>query len=634
MTRIFKSARSFPIIFQFPGSISVKNSRYISIVKPEEKKKINDIKRVERVEKRFPEKIQEIQENRALQASFQKHRQNIVKLLDSSANIEALFNGKLDAPQVQTYDELTDIISLTYYDEIQNSIMYLVSMLINSVLVELNIRRRFSPHDLPPITHHSLFLYRDIIKDSKDEEKKVEILKLLSYLYPKEEGVPESFEQFFKLLDHASVFQLMNKDLKSDSFNSLETSRLHFMHYMSSQYLNYEHGDYLNSMQLNRFVDFQSPEIKDDDIQTQFSKSFASYINFEKHRDPKSSSIEKQKEALIFEFPLLDQNHIQGSKLNHLRLALELCLTLLQTHKFTPSHKIFTSLMDKFGEVGLYHYQSLVLGAMTSYKDKLSLLSEGQLNARHFIEMVEKEPLSLASLAKYYGLREGRSSFQQLLALFRFEEIMQHERVLHKSYISSLVSKSRFLRNKEQIVDPVAFETNEAVFVPVEAIYAVIQTCILLQQYQYIDHLVNKLLMHSVLREGAIYIALRLGEDQTSLLISQTDDPEKLAAQVFTKSLFKILIRASRESDDLGRMMWILPHLDQYLEHNLHESNVRILHQKEEEMEDNESKSMDLMLDKELVFEIYKALRLFSLEGKLAFYDGMFGIMLICVDCD
>lgn len=587
MTRLLRSSASFPMACRFPRAISLKNGRHLTT----DQKRTNNAKRVERVQKRFHEKLQDIHDNRALHASFQKHRHNIVKLLDSPANIEALFNGKPNDPHIKSYEELTTIMDLTYYDEIQNSIMYFVSLLINSILVELNIRRRFSPHDLPPVTEHSLFLYRDIVKDSKDEDKKVETLKLLSNLYPKEEGVPQSFEQFFKLLDHPSVFQLVNRDLKSDSFNSLEATRLHFMHYMSSQYLNYEHGDYLNSMELNRLVEFKSSEVRNEEIEKLFLQSFTAY-------------------------------KANDFKLHHLRLALEICLTLLQSHTFTPSYRIFTMLMDNFGEAGLYQYQTLALEAMCSYKDKTSLLAEGQLNTKHFIEMVEKEHLSLASLAKYYGARDDETSFQNLLAIFRFEEILQHEWVLERSYISSLVSKSRFIRSKIHITSSMTFETNEAIFVPVEAIYEVIKTCILLQQFQYIDHLVNKLLMHSVSRDDAIYIALRLGDDQTPLLISQTDDSGKLASQVFTKDLFKILIRASRESEDLGRMMWILPHLDHYLEENLQDSNIRALQQEED--------SKDMHVDQELVQEIYNALRMFSLEGKLAFYDAMFGIMRIC----
>jgi hypothetical protein len=229
--------------------------------------------------------------------------------------------------------------------------------------------------------------------------------------------------------------------------------------------------------------------------------------------------------------------------------------------------------------------------------------------------MIEQTPEILSSLIQYNSHRENLETFKQLLSFYQLDDIIESEKQLDRSYLQSILSKSRFVRHRDRQLNlsEIDFSSLDPVTVTTESIYTTMNCCIELKQFQYIDLLFNKILMHSIETEhGETKVVLSLGTRSVGdLLVSKNYSLNYISERVFTKQLFKILIRASRESDDLGRLMWLLPHLDSFLNREL----IQIVDLPGECCKDSCS------IDSELIKEIYDALLTFGLEGKVVTYN-------------
>ncbi|ABN66505.2 predicted protein, partial [Scheffersomyces stipitis CBS 6054] len=345
----------------------------------------------------------------------------------------------------------------------------------------------------------------------------------------------------------------------SDNFNSIESYRAFFQYYKSSQHLNYDHSDLIKSVLATNYLQFNNPRVNDTEFLKGLKRNFESFN--------------------------------KNDELRHIDLILGITRTLLTSKSNIPSYGIFKLLLDKLGDLQLYHYQTLVYQTLPRFSHKSTVLNGCKLSALHFQHLIEQTPSILDSLLRYQVPRSDVETLKQMLSFFRLDEVAKHEKVVNRSYLADLMSKSRFFRSQSRQlgIAPVVFASDSPIYVSKETVYSGMRACIELGQFQYLDSLFNKLVVHSV--DDAENEALKV-----SLMI---EDREVVESRIFDNDLFKILIRASRKSDDLGRMMWLMPHLDKYLTSNGEH------------------------IDSSLKREIFLALTKFGLEGKVLAYEKM-----------
>lgn len=596
----------------------------------DDKGKLNsNSKRFERSKKRFPDHINQYNIKKNLSKSFLTQRENISDLFSQESNIADLFKdsraeNKTKTRSVGTYEvmkrNLNNGKNLLYYrSEIQNSLMLLATYFINSILVEINVRKTF--HDQAIKKYSSSTLFRESLFDNiKSKDKKNEMYKILVGLYDLEEsGVPNCLDQFMAKLHLESVDKLINIDLKrSDEFNSLEFLRYTFTHIKTTQYLNYDHSDTLKFIKSECPVAFNSMEINNEEFLEKFNMCFNSY-------NPEEP-------------------------LGHLELLVSLVRVILSSQKYTPNYSIFIHLLEKFENCNLLNYQSLVYDSLPSIDDSRLILAnpaegyqkQGRMS-HQFQELIEKNPNFLVSLLRYQVPRGDLFTLQELLTFFNLKQVQDHAKLLKKTNLLSLVSQSRF-KNKEIRLAFVEFKSDEPILVLVDSIYTAIDCCIKLKQYEYIDLLLTKLILNLCEKDSQLKVVLSFGNNENSaldcrdsLLISKGLSLTTIESKIFTKDIFKLLLKTCVESDDVGRLLWLLPHLDNYLATNIESSKTHIesiaeflnksMLNEEPISEDEYRNFVDAnkrsKIDMDLISNIYQALKVLRLDGRILTYDAM-----------
>lgn len=589
-------------------------------------------KRLARTQKRQAREIVRMKEDLELKDNYHRQRSTIVENFSNPTHISGLFKPrpktiwkdileKNENQSVSTYKDLANTLnngsSFRYYaSEIQNTMNLIATYFVNSILVEINIRKIFADRYLN--RYPDSFLYRDsLMNNIKDEKKKNEILKILVQLYNRKENEnPQSFDHFFESLNRNVIEELLDKEIiESDNFNSIEVYRHNFNVFKSSQYLNYDHSDTLKFIQSSQPMKFKSPEQNNSEYFAKLEPIFNAY----------------------------DRN----DPLSHLNLIANVSRILMTCQEFTPTMSIFNYLLEKFGQIGLYNYQSVIYDNLPSLRYKQSLLAtpaQNLLKAPKMVyqlqDIIENDPKFLNSLIDYQVVRDDSEFFRELLSFYRLEEIAAHEKVLLKSSLKSLVSKSRFSSFRSSIPKSISFNCEYPLFISVDSIYSAIKASIDLKQFEFIDLLVSKLILHSVMINGTINVALTFGKqnniktNEYSLLIAEELSIFELSRNIFTKELFILLLRACRESDDVGRLMWLTPHLDLYLSTNLEESrdhlaiikqyfNDLIIHQAADvpDIKTFINQDSEAPIDSKLISSIHETFSLFRIDGKLLKYD-------------
>lgn len=589
-------------------------------------------KRLARTQKRQAREILRMKEDEELSDNYHRQRTTIVENFSNPTHISGLFKSKPKAiwenvshknneKSASNYKDLVNILNngsgFRYYtSEIQNTLNLISTYFVNSILVEINIRKIFADKNLNK--YPDSFLYRNsLMNNIKDEKKKNEILKILVQLYDrKENDDPQSFDHFFESLNRNVIEELMGKEiLESDYFNSVEFYRHNFNVFKSSQYLNYDHSDTLRFIQSSQPVKFKSPEQNNEEYYAKLEHIFKAY----------------------------DRN----DPLGHLSLIASVSKVLMTCQEYTPTISIFNYLLQKLGQIGLYNYQSIVYDNLPSFRYKQSLLATPEHNllkapkvAYQLQDIIEDDPNFLTSFIDYQVVRDESGFFKELLSFYRLEEIAAHEKVLMKSNLKSLVSKSRFSSFRSHIPQSISFNCEDALFTSVDSIYSTISACIDLKQFEFIDLLVSKLILHSVTINDKVKVALTFGKQndikttEYSLLIAEELSTYDLSCKIFTKELFILLLRACRESDDVGRLMWLTPHLDLYLSTNLEQSkdhletikqyfNDLIIHQAAD-MPDIKTfigQDSEALIDSKLISSIHETFSLFGIDGKVLKYN-------------
>ncbi|CUM67771.1 uncharacterized protein PRCAT00005476001 [Priceomyces carsonii] len=571
--------------------------------------------RSKKIQEAYSEKAET---NISLAKNFVNQRDKMAELLKDSSTMSELFKEKKnnwhnlaheEDPRVSTYDSLSDTLGgLSYTNtELENSMMMICTYFINSVIVELNLRKVLTNE----AKFDSFLFTRSLMSSVRSTNDWTETFQLLIKLYDIKEGTPKSLDDFVKGLDKIGVELLISDFKSSDHFNSLEMLRYFFCYFKTSQHLNYDESDTIKFVKSWYPIKFQSPEVNNSDYIKGFDNCFEKYK--------------------------------ANNDLGHLELALDLSKVIITCSKYTPSVSIFKYLLDKLGEMGLLSYQTIVYDSIAPVKYKGSILGtpltkalRPQRVAEHFQDLVESDPGLLESFIKFQVPRGDVTTLVKLLAFYRLNEVMDYVAVLDRSNLSKVISKSRFSRNLTMTFKTIIFKTDREIFVSRESIYSAIEACISLHAYKYIDALVDKLIVNSVKNDDEIQIALSLGGNPSiflkgidpPLIIAKVLPPDELSSIIFDKNLFKILLRASRESDDIGRLMWLTPHLDSYLNRSLEVSAPHIdaikvhLRNCKDEVDERFTLAEDSsLIDMALISEIYDAMSVLGLDGKLVAYD-------------
>lgn len=574
-----------------------------------------DPKQVRRLENKVKADAQKLSTSISLLKSYLKQREALVDhiLLVESVDgfLENLLHRNDESILPELGQVLTDIADPQYDSEIANSITLLSALFINTFLVELNAAYALSGKTPANIELDSFLLRPQLFNCIKDEPKRLEIMKILALMYLGDEKNP-SFLLFISQLDEPTISSICSSMPSSDDFFSLEHYRYHFLHYKSSQSLNYDHSDTIRAIQSISRPRFTTPNTDSSRYMIGFSNAFDTYYN--------SSE----------------------SYAGRMNLVLSITKVLLSTAGPAPNHSIFRYLIDELGNANLLNYQSLVFNSIPGYEHKKTMLGSSTESiiapraALHYKRAIEDDPDILGSLMLYLSRRASNNSFEQFLSFYRLNEVVKHERVLDNSNFSSLVSKSRFTRNRDIDLHSVVFDTDMPIIASVDLVYNAIACCIELGQFQYIDPLFNKMIVHTVDLGGEVHVALSLGNQKDltnsefSLLLAQNLTFAEMADKLFTKKLLILLLKASRLSDDVGRMMWLTPHLDAYLTKHFESSSQHIDEIKKFASEDSVSEAYaaefweqdsQALIDTSLITEIELALTALSLDGKKLAYS-------------
>lgn len=494
--------------------------------------------------------------------------------------------------QIQTIQQLRDQ-GFHYYNGNEPTVRTIIDGLINTVLVELNLRKLFVGD-----INDSKLLIKDVAGVLMKNE---ELMVQLAQFYNGSQ-LPEQLRQLFDNLNKPLLVRLMEDLGQIPSFSSLNTLRMVFSYNKSNDYLNYE------TSEVSRFTK---------GLATGYTKRY------------------EDDESLILElrqmFDSIPENLDQLSKLD---LILRITSQLINS-KSPPGLNYFTELLDHLNRLDLMTFQTLILTAIVDPKFKVSLLStddplidNSELVVYYFKPIIEKNPNFLNILFDYYDKRENESMIELLLSYLKFDEVINLEQLFRRSIYNQLLSKSRFIKNRN-LDRLVAIEYTNPVLINYRTLINVINKCVKFRKTEYIDLLINKLIFHST-SNGQVILSINESLDLTQfkfVIDNEKEDVNEILIQLFDRDLMILLLKLAIDSNDLGRLMWLIPNLDIFIERHLdHEKLLNLRKLYNENSDDFESLNNELQVNLNLIFYIFRCVKDFGLEGKLLHYEKKFGI--------
>ncbi|KAI5960257.1 hypothetical protein CANMA_004037 [Candida margitis] len=484
--------RSYSLI----PSLSHKNNTQESVPNFESDKRFAQaVKRYERRVKGYEDAIE-------MSRQYKQHRLNLVDILQDKKNVEAMFANDAGCKITSFKDMCKDMKGhegLTYTDvEMRNTMMLVANMLMENVKIDLKLRSVKIDHDIGS--------FIDEIKTSSD-------------------------------------------------FVSLESYRLNFHHYKSSQWLSTSEGNTISQLGFAQPIVFKSAQYGDKEVIQSLETAFEDYATSNK-------------------------------KLSHIQLAVQVVKILLSPHNNIPTIKLWKYLLDKLGNCNLLNYQQIIYLSLFQYKHQPTVLADpspatdsifAPLMADHFAHLIQKDPEMLPSLLKYQLLRRDDKTFLELLSFLTLDKIAGEMSVIK----SPLLSKSKY---KLPTYIPGLDLEERLLTISRRSMYSIMEMAIELGLYQYLDLLFNKIVLHS--------------RDQERIELNYVEDV-LVEGRVFDEHLFSIMLDAAVKSNDLGRVVWLLPFVDEYIK---------------------EGSGINDALRKQLL----TTLKFFNLEGKLKSYEEIF----------
>lgn len=322
-----------------------------------------------------------------LAQKYIQEREAYKKLAQMPDVVEKLFSDSQDHSIVSDLHDHVSIVdnfkdgfselkfTKIYASTIQNSLMLLSNMIIKQFLVEINLRKALN--DLELLVEYpadSSITQNDLFKRLNRKDRS-EIESLLAKLA--EDGAELRLNDIFDDLSHNEAFS--NNALKHEDI----------YHYKSGHWLNYVNSDTTSHIKSNLHPKFLSPIINDEEYISKLKSLFAAY-----KRD--------------------------SHPFKHANLALEVAKVLANGGTYSPSLSIFRVLLDKFGEIGLYNYQTLVYDTLPSFdNNEANPLSEradtDSATQGLYLKLIEKDPKYLKSLINYESRKDHVGNLKFLL---------------------------------------------------------------------------------------------------------------------------------------------------------------------------------------------------------------------------
>lgn len=301
-----------------------------------------------------------------------------------------------------------------------------------------------------------------------------------------------------------------------------------------------------------------------------------------------------------------------------------------------PGLEYFMALLQHLNKNGLVNYQTIILKYLIDIRFKASLLStpdplieNTHLVLHYFKPIIETNPEFLNILFDYYDELGNETMIELLLSYLKFDEVVTLEKIFDKSIYSQLISKSRFIKNRT-LNNLVYIDYKRPVVITQEVIFNIINKCIKYQKYQYIDLLINKIIFHSSSqRQVLLSINESLDLSQFKFIIdNDNEDLGEVLINLFDRDIMVLLLQLVIDSNDLGRLMWLIPNLDIFIDKHLDKDQLMALknHYINNKEERFQQLNKGLQVNTTLIEKIYQSLKKFGLDGKLLNYEKQFGI--------
>ena len=374
--------------------------------------------------------------------------------------------------------------------------------------------------------------------------------------------------------EEQNLTELMASLRSSDEFFSLYRYRTNFYHFKSSQFLNYSDSELGPEIDSNNVVKFLLCEYDDTEILNILDKVFKKY-------------------KLIISTIGTSTGTGTGTSTStnadtaHINLAQQIINTLTAPHRCIPTVKIWAYLIDELGKVGLTNYQQIIYLSMFQYKHAPSVLAKpseatntitAPLMADHFLHLIQQDPNMLSTLLQYQVPRKDYGMFVELLSFLKLDRVAAETMVIK----SPLFSRSSC---KSPKVIPGSVLDITGLTISRGCMYLIMRSTIDIGLFEYLDLLFDKIVLHS------------MDKDNIELHYTQVVPVE---GKVFDLELFLIMLDAALKSNDMGRLVWLLPFIDEYITDNKGQV-PKVLRQK-----------------------LFESLTVFKLEGKLKTYKSVF----------
>ncbi|KAK6883031.1 hypothetical protein K4I79_004552 [Candida tropicalis] len=357
-------------------------------------------------------------------------------------------------------------------------------------------------------------------------------------------------EETLRKLDDGRLKNYLEEIKSSFDFGSFKDYRLKFVHFKSSQFLNHPDSDIVKEVDGNGFVKFGSYENDSSKYITRFKESFAKY----------------------------EQNK------NYTKLGVNIVKDLLHGPGHIPTAEIWSYLLDKFDHYKLHNFQQIIYESLFQYKHQPTVLatprdpkkSKPQLMADHFIHLIESYPEILSSLCKYQETRNDKETFIELLSFLKLDKLAGEVMVLK----SPLLSIAKFKLPQKC---PGIELDSKLLTISRDCLYSIMKSSINLGLHEYVDLLYDKIVLDSI--------------DPNNIQLNYVQQ-KLVEGKIFTPELFLIILESCKKSDNLGRVSWVLPFLDEYI-------------------------ALNKNIPQELKDSIIEVLTIYNLEGKLLSYKKL-----------
>lgn len=605
-------------------------------------------------------RVRESQQQLAnLRDSFARHHEAMKEILKDDSNVKALFGEYLESehPEFEGCDG-----RLSFGADISKTLEMLIAWLTHTMVVDLNVQAMIAGQ------RADSGLYRDIMTHLQRPELR--------------RALKSALQVAIDSRDTKTQDRIFTELALNPNFNTLEVYRTYFMHIKSRQAHTYPESDYRSQSGSGFGLTFSQSEVNNCEYEDAFDVAFAAHYrrvereNLMRESDPHYSTyVAQPTEENFVALNEIYQAYVTKNppNLQHLRLLADIITALVQCRRYTPDYEVVTLLIKRFEDAGMGNYASMGFQSLFRYEDNASVLAvptlsqpeprgeeheeislekpvpsrvwaavTGQnirdnlsaalettafvyasLTAKHFEHVIRESPNTLGPLAVFCAKHGQLSTLAQLLSYCGLDEIMDHEKVLGRLYLNPVLAKLWFLRHpklRRLNMDSILYDLNKPILVKHSTIHALIEACIISRQFGLVDSLFNKMVMHATAGQQ---VALAFGEGhelERELLLTKKLSVPQLSAEFFSKPLLKLMIKVSIDSNDLGRLMWLMPHLDDYIARALAGSRV------------GTAVKSDGALDYELIAIIRDALTQFGLEGKLNQYQQLIRQLLVHSD--